>query len=69
LEFSQYDGFSALSRLSFNFSTLTWKQRLTQAPAQVPFSVNDVDWSIVAELQADSLAKVNLSQAQITGDC
>src|SRR5260370_23273705 len=42
-------------------------QRLTQAPVQAPFSVNDVDWSIVAKLEADSLAKVKLSQAQITG--
>jgi hypothetical protein len=38
-----------------------------QAPTLVPFSVNDVDWTIVAKLEADSLAKVNLAQAQITG--
>ncbi len=43
-------------------------QRLTQAPAPAPFSVNDVDWSIAPKLEADALAKVNLSQAQITDD-
>jgi hypothetical protein len=42
-------------------------QKLSQAPTLVPFSVNDVDWTIVAKLEADSLAKVNLAQAQITG--
>ena len=42
-------------------------QRLTQTQAPAPFSVNDADWSIVAKLEADALAKVNLSQAQITG--
>ena len=46
-------------------STMT--QKLTGAPTRVPFSVNDVDWSILTKLQADWLAKVNLSQAQITG--
>jgi hypothetical protein len=42
-------------------------QKLNQAPTLEPFSVNDVDWTIVAKLEADSLAKVNLTQAQITG--
>ena len=54
------------SRLpSIDSSAMT--QRLTQAPAPVSFSVNDVDWTMLAKLEADALAKVNLSQAQITG--
>lgn len=48
-----------------NTSKLT--QQLNQGPTAVPFSVNDVDWTILAKLEADSLAKVNLAQAQITG--
>jgi hypothetical protein len=36
----------------------------TQGPA--PFSVDDVDWTILAKLEANSLAKVNIPQAQVT---
>ena len=42
-------------------------RQANQAAAPVPFSVNDVDWTIVGKLEADSLAKVNLPQAQVTG--
>jgi hypothetical protein len=36
----------------------------TQGPA--PFSVDDVDWTIVARLEANSLAKVTIPQAHVT---
>jgi hypothetical protein len=36
----------------------------TQGPA--PFSVDDVDWTILAKLEANSLAKVAIPQAQVT---
>jgi hypothetical protein len=42
-------------------------QKANQGPTLVPFSVNDVDWTILGKLETDSLAKVNLPQAQITG--
>ena len=59
-----------LSGLKSRFPTLdtsAMTQKLDLVPAAVPFSVNDVDWTIIAELETDSLAKVNLSPAQITG--
>jgi hypothetical protein len=36
----------------------------TQEPA--PFSVNDVDWTILGQLEASSLAKVAIPQARVT---
>jgi hypothetical protein len=36
----------------------------TQGPA--PFSVDDVDWTILSKLETDSLAKVALRQAHVT---
>ena len=59
-----------LSGLKSRFPTIDTSaltQKLNTGPAAVPFSVNDVDWTIIAKLEKDALAKVNLSQAQITG--
>ena len=36
-------------------------------PGPVPFSVDDVDWTILAKLEKDALAKAALPQADITG--
>lgn len=35
-------------------------------PGPAPFSVDDVDWTILAKLEADSLAKVAIPQARVT---
>jgi hypothetical protein len=56
-----------LSGLKSRFPTLdtsAMTQKLDLVPAAVPFSVN---WTIIAKLETDSLAKVSLSPAQITG--
>lgn len=59
-----------LSGLKSRFPTVdssALMKNATMGPTAAPFSVNDVDWTIVAKLEADSLAKVNLPKAQITG--
>ncbi len=35
-------------------------------PGPAPFSIDDVDWTILAKLEANSLAKVSIPQAQVT---
>ena len=59
-----------LSGLKSRFPTIDTSAMIknsTMAPTAAPFSVNDVDWTIIGKLEKDALAKVNLSQAQITG--
>jgi hypothetical protein len=37
-----------------------------ETPGRVPFSVDDVDWTILAKLERDALAKIALPQASVT---
>jgi hypothetical protein len=65
-------GMPATSSYSWNLDGLIQRlgkidvnaQMGTQGPA--PFSVDDVDWTILAKLEANSFAKVAIPQAQVT---
>jgi hypothetical protein len=67
-----FGGMPATSSFSWNLNGLIQRlgnidinaQMGTQGP--VPFGVDDVDWTILAKLETNSLAKVNIPQAQVT---
>jgi hypothetical protein len=43
------------------------RTQTAQTPEKPSFNIGDVDWTIIAKLQADALAKVAIPNAQVTG--
>jgi hypothetical protein len=63
----QWDLAGLVQRISSIAIQRLGRTQTAQTPDKPSFNIGDVDWTIIAKLQADALAKVAIPNAQVTG--